>query len=408
MNVLITGAQFKNKGAQSLLFTVMNELRQHYGDVEIYYLPIDDCFSYPSDTYRFHVVFDDLGWLDYRYDPWNELRNIKHCISKYHKWSKKHKETEILRLSQVLKKLDAIINVSGYSLTSKFIRVGNYRYLRVINEAKRHKIPMFLMPQSFGPFDYRDKKKMTKKIKRGIEKVDAVFARETEGRLALKNEIGVSNDVLLSPDVVLQSHSLKLENIYVKTPELHIPELGPGRKVGIVPNVQVLKNGNKNDILNLYRKIIEKLISLGQSVYIFRHSNDLDMCKMIYQGYEDNCHVHLIEDDLNCIEYEEFIKQFDYIIASRFHSIVHAYKQGIPAIILGWAVKYIELANAVSQEQYVFDGTDISNEQVNAILEKIRNMNDKYSDESQLIKERVKAIQNNSCFNTVYQIIDRR
>lgn len=35
MNVLITGTQFHNKGTQSLLFTVMSELRSRYGDVEI-------------------------------------------------------------------------------------------------------------------------------------------------------------------------------------------------------------------------------------------------------------------------------------------------------------------------------------------------------------------------------------
>lgn len=35
MNVLITGAQFHNKGAQSLLFTVMSELRSRYENVEM-------------------------------------------------------------------------------------------------------------------------------------------------------------------------------------------------------------------------------------------------------------------------------------------------------------------------------------------------------------------------------------
>ena len=63
MNVLVTGAQFNNKGAQSLLFTVMSQLRNQYDDVEIYYLPIDDCFSYTPDIYKFHVVFETVHHL---------------------------------------------------------------------------------------------------------------------------------------------------------------------------------------------------------------------------------------------------------------------------------------------------------------------------------------------------------
>ena len=35
MNILITGAQFGNKGAQSLLFSVVNEIRERYGNEKI-------------------------------------------------------------------------------------------------------------------------------------------------------------------------------------------------------------------------------------------------------------------------------------------------------------------------------------------------------------------------------------
>lgn len=41
MNILITGAQFSNKGAQSMLFTVVNEIRYRYPGANIYYLPLD-------------------------------------------------------------------------------------------------------------------------------------------------------------------------------------------------------------------------------------------------------------------------------------------------------------------------------------------------------------------------------
>ncbi|MCI9142704.1 MAG: hypothetical protein HFH87_08790, partial [Lachnospiraceae bacterium] len=54
---LITGAQFGNKGAQSMLFVAVSELRRKYPDCDIYYLPIDTMENYPDSIvrrYRFH------------------------------------------------------------------------------------------------------------------------------------------------------------------------------------------------------------------------------------------------------------------------------------------------------------------------------------------------------------------
>ena len=50
------------------------------------------------------------------------------------------------------------------------------------------------------------------------------------------------------------------------------------------------------------------------------------------------------------------LKQFQFIVASRFHAIVHAFKNGIPCIALGWATKYYDLMKQFGQEQYMLDG----------------------------------------------------
>ena len=88
MNVLITGAQFSNKGSQSMLFTVVNEIRNRYPDAEIYYLPLDyykkDCFLNMSD-YRFCFVIDDAAGRDFpaKFGPlnlamrWGNIQRIR-------------------------------------------------------------------------------------------------------------------------------------------------------------------------------------------------------------------------------------------------------------------------------------------------------------------------------------------
>ena len=51
MKVMITGAQFNNKGAPSLLFTVVDQLKKRFSDIAIYYLHIDDYWTYDKEEY---------------------------------------------------------------------------------------------------------------------------------------------------------------------------------------------------------------------------------------------------------------------------------------------------------------------------------------------------------------------
>ena len=63
----------------------------------------------------------------------------------------------------------------------------------------------------------------------------------------------------------------------------------------------------------------------------------------------------MIGTELSCLEFDELVTKFDFIIASRFHAVVHAYRNGIPAVVPGWAVKYQELLDLFEQGEFMFD-----------------------------------------------------
>jgi len=111
--------------------------------------------------------------------------------------------------------------------------------------------------------------------------------------------------------------------------------------------------------------------------------------------------VHLIKNDFSCLEYDEWIKKFDFIIASRFHAIVHAYRNYVPCILLGWAIKYNELASKLGQEKNAFD---ITSEKFNAdeVVKSLNVLISEYGDESEIIKLRLKDIQDSSCFDNLF------
>jgi len=159
-------------------------------------------------------------------------------------------------------------------------------------------------------------------------------------------------------DIVLTHDSpYNLENIYIKNPkfkEYSIPE----GSIGIIPNRGLLAHlrSARKDLFSFYEEIIKKALNSSKRIYILRHSKeDIDFCREIKGSFSHNEKVQLIEDDLTAIELEKIIKKFDFIIASRYHSLVHAYKNNIPAFVIGWALKYKELMETFDQVDYFID-----------------------------------------------------
>lgn len=404
MNILITGAQFGNKGAQSLLFITVNELRKRYKSIAIYFLPIDwyrkETFESAS-KYKFIFVLDD-GIVSDAFNAKVGIRIIKRTFLLNIMKRFANSEGAVL-LSKTWDEIDAILDVSGYQLSSKFDDSSVYRNIRYFKKGIDRKIPIILLPQSFGPFDYKDST-IANLIAETLSEVNLVFAREMEGKEELE-KIKTRNDIRLSMDIVVQSKTIDWNNIFVSEPTLEYLKISTIENVGIIPNCQTTIHGNEEEILALYKCIIEKLLKMGKEIYIFRHSDDLELCKKIYFMFSQEQHCHLIEDDMSCLEYEAFVRQFEFIIASRYHAIVHSYKENIPSIILGWAVKYMDLASSLGQEQYVFDiSTDFI---IEDILKSIDKINSSISNEKKIIHTHIKHIQENSCFDECWSILDR-
>ena len=405
MNVLITGAQFGNKGAQSMLFTVVNEVRDRYPNAEFYYLPLDyfkeDCFQ-NLEKYRFHFVIDEKVGQDYP-AKFGALNMAVRAVNTQKILRNARQHGEVLALSKLWDKLDVLVDVSGYSLTSKFGISSINRVLRHLQTAKAHGVKTILMPQSYGPFDFPED--VCKRIGAALKDVDLLFAREEDGLKQLRERCGVKDQAILSPDIVLQAQEIKWENVFTREPELRYPRLSTIGNVGIVPNGETVRNGKHDVVLNTYRTIIAELRTAGKEVYIFRHSNDLPLCREIYELVRDDAHCHLIEDEIDCLSYGPFVRQFDFIVASRFHSIVHAYREHVPALVLGWAIKYQALTALLGQEQYVFD---ITGDQVDDALlsERLARLISKSSEESEWIRSHLEPIQSNSCFDTCRSVFD--
>ena len=138
----------------------------------------------------------------------------------------------------------------------------------------------------------------------------------------------------------------------------------------------------------------------GLNVYITYHSTqDRDLCAAIKEAFSDDERVILLEHDHNCMEFNVLVKKFCFVIASRFHAIVHALKNGVPCIALGWAAKYIDLMKLFGQGKYVFDLREPVD--ADSIAQAVAEMTRNYPQEQDKIRTALPQLQQENIFDHI-------
>lgn len=389
-NIIITGGELFNKGAQAMTFIAVDELHRRFPDHKIYLLSEMDLARPEEEKEPF--AFDFMGWY-----PLKFARCQSNSLLRF--TCKLRNSKELQDAEDIYKHCDAMVDVSGYALGSNWSAATCNRYLDHLEFAQAFGIPVYLMPQSFGPFDFGEERQaLNARIQRLLPTAKVIFAREQEGYDALVNTYGLKN-VRLAHDLVLGNKGIDLANIFVSAPTLDLPEIRPN-SVAVIPNSMNSSVSSQEAVLELYTKAIHALLSQEKTVYLLSHSTvDSALCSKLKEPFLTNENVILLAQDFSCLEFNALVKKFDYLIASRFHSIVHAFKNGVPCIALGWATKYHDLLKLFDQEQYILDVRDkIGEEQIAAA---IALMDAHYPDEAGKIQKGLAAVQKQNVFDVL-------
>lgn len=345
-NIIITGGELFNKGAQAMVFITVHELKKRYPEHDIYVLSELDLKR--PDNEKSKYAFKFTGWYPVKYAK-AQSNFLLRMMCKF------RNNQEYMEAYNLYSNCDLMLDISGYALGSNWSYATCNRYIEHIEFAKAFNIPVYLMPQSFGPFNFigEKAKELNNRVHSALSYASAICAREAIGYEQLKEKYALDN-LMMSYDLVLNNKGIDIDNVYMQKPNFDLPVINEN-SVGIVPNGMVLTVNDKNAVLNMYCTLIHHLIDIGYKVYILSHSStDAELCNEIFTKC-NNENVCLLKNDFSCIEFDELVKSFEFIIASRFHSIVHAYKNGVPCVLLGWAEKYLQLSELFEQEKYCLD-----------------------------------------------------
>ena len=341
--VLIGGELF-NKGAQAMTFTVVDSLRTAFPDCEIYLFSSDEYTTERDPTYRFTPL------------PWDEdvkLHLLGYSASAFRRvdW-----EPDVVeRVRSTFASASAVFDISGYSLSSQLGIETTVSYMTDLLLAHRYDVPYVILPQSIGPFEYPFPGNVVAEslFRTYFPTALLICPRERAGVTAVRQY--TDENVQLERDLIFQRDDYNVSNI---SPDIDtdVPEL-EANSVGIVPNRNVFQYAD-GDVMAVYEGAIERLRE-DYDTYVLQHAaDDGDICEELVRRFEDDSSVHALTEDYNAIQLEKLISQFDFLVASRYHSIVHAYRCGVPAVVISWAEKYRELVEVFDQTRYLHDCRD--------------------------------------------------
>ena len=397
-NIIITGGGLTNKGAQAMTFIAVYELKKRYPHHRIYVLSEED--KQRSDNEKNIYLFDFIGWYPQKFAKCQGNPVLKLLCTLVHR-------KEYSEFLKIYKNCDLMIDISGYAFGSNWGRSINTAYLDNFEFAKALNIPLYIMPQTFGPFDFNGKYgyEIVERAKSLFSYAKVVCAREKESFDLLTNKLNLNN-VILSNDLVLCYKSIDVLSVYKKKPIFYCPEIC-AQSVGIIPNNRNSSVGGDEKSKALYKDCINICLSRGYTIYILSHSSvDFELCQELKREFSDNRNVILLENEFSCLEFNDIVGKFSFLIASRFHSIVHAYKNHVPCVVLGWAEKYRELLSLFGQGQFMFDIRDnINSEDLNNVIDHMINST---GNEKEKLARILTKVQENNIFDILPATLEKK
>ncbi len=382
-NILIFDGKFFNEGAQAMSLIASDQLKKIFPKKDIYHFSnnITDIEKSQSEKNKYKIKI--LPWtFDLKFIV---LRSLYKYIFKDSKYINLKND-----LLSVIRNASFIIDLSGFALSSQRGTYVCRSYLMNLIIAKKFSIPIYLLPQSFGPFIFslKDRLYLFPLFKWYLEYPNKIFTREKEGLKYLR--MFTNENVQKAYDIVLQHEISDLTKIFHKNIKFKEIKVEPG-SVGLIPNINVINLTDREEIYLKYTLIIKYLINLKKTVYLLWHSHsDLSIWVELKERLPNNMYVKLISEDLNSIELENIIRQFDFLITSRYHALIQAYKNGVPSIVISWASKYYDLLKNFDQLDYYFDiRKDID---INIFYSKINQMLANIEKEKNIINQRLSNI----------------
>ena len=308
--IQIRGTGFSNKGAELMLYSVLEKIKYKFPDAEFCMEPKTPFFK--RAALNFYQIAE-LRFLGFEFG----------VLAKF--IPERIRERYGLGL---IKEIDIVIDASGFKYSDQW---GKDICIELAESCKRWKnngTKVILLPQAFGPFM---SKLNQKSIKKALKYADLIFARENISYEYLTNLVGERSNLKIAPDFTNLIKGIIPENFDNKI-----------NRFCIIPNYRMIDKTNKKEseaYLPFMIKIAHYAYKNDMKPFILVHGdiNDKIIAEKIRDSVSSN--IQIIEET-NPLKIKGILGVSTAIISSRYHGIISGLSQGVPTLATGWSHKY--------------------------------------------------------------------
>lgn len=351
MKIVLSGVETNNKGAELMLYAILQEIERKWPKAEVYIPP-----------YRVKQGLDYVKTnLNFRYTS-NPL--LSKLIRKFRIEGisrELHISPSILARLDIVKGAEWFIDGSGFAfgdqfkLTDAHISLWRYR----LKPLKDNGCKVVFLPQALGPAE----KPVTKKAFAILSKYASVIMPREQVSYNYVKESGV-----------VDMSKVRMFTDFTSLVEGTLPKGYEHLKDGIcvIPNMQMIrkKKITYEDYISLLTAIIEKARKSGHPVYLLNHEgiNDEELC---YRCKESLGGTIDVVTGINALEVKGLIATAYGVITSRFHGLASALNSCVPSLATSWSHKYEELFRdyGITDSVLPLDNLDKAQEKVDNLLD---------------------------------------
>lgn len=335
MKIVLSGVETNNKGAELMLYAILQEIERRYPDAVVY-IPknrINQGLSYIKTK------------LDFRLTPFEAFEQKLYLAPIF---ARLKMSFRILPHMVALGRVDYFIDGSGFRFSDQFKFSNHYDAILQgqLSAFRKKGAKIIYLPQAFGPFE----KKQSKAALTVLNKYVTVLMPREKVSLNYISESGVFD---MEKVRMFTDFTSLVEGIF----PVQYEHLRNG--ICIIPNSQMINKGaiSMDAYLEMLRLVFSISSSTGRKVYMLNHAGwqDKELCNSIRQLVTNDIET---VTDLNALEVKGLISSAYLVITSRFHGLASALNSCVPALSTSWSHKYEELYRDYALESYVLPLND--------------------------------------------------
>lgn len=304
----VTNTFTRNKGAELMLVAI----REHFSEQSSVELAVDQFFGSYGERAKYGLLQKAA------LNGWGRSRVAVALMPQEFR-----REFGIVRDDDV----DALLDAAGFAFGDQHPPQRTVEFAGRVEAAKRAGIPVVLLPQALGPFK---KPVIRDAFARIVDAADLVFARDDMSMHYAEEAAGPQDHLRQAPDFTNLVRPQRTR------------DGNDTNRVCIVPNERMIGKAETEEEAAAYVPLIARCIRAAEHeelrpVLLIHGRNDTELAHEIRKDVGHEVPVHEEEDP---VELKRFLGESRLVIGSRFHALVGALSQGVPAIGTSWSHKY--------------------------------------------------------------------